>query len=259
LFAPYLFAKDILSQATPSLCPVNAITTSAKSLTGFHLQPNTKQTNAKCAIYTGSVQDRIGPLFDIVRDYQTESPGRERAPGLGYHKSYGKEGDIMNTCPNTVKTDRREKRYQKLCATIERTQRRLDKADKTVSRCIKQLVKLERQRRRLEKARAEAERQTADSLVTAQAAPEPSPAPPIATQVESPPAKRRRRKAPTLSESTDATVNAMLQGASFEEADGKPKAGSPGALFPIGGKRARKARRTEDDFKRDVAALKGDR
>lgn len=52
-----------------------------------------------------------------------------------------------------VKQARREKRYQNLLTTIERTQRRLDKADKTARRLLRSLAKLEQQRRRLEKAR----------------------------------------------------------------------------------------------------------
>jgi hypothetical protein len=50
---------------------------------------------------------------------------------------------------------RREANYQKLCTTIERTQRKLEKADRTVTRCIKLLAKLERQRRRAQKQMAE--------------------------------------------------------------------------------------------------------
>jgi len=52
------------------------------------------------------------------------------------------------------KTDRRELRYQKLCASIERLQRKVDKADRTFQRGTRQLVKLERQRRRAQLALA---------------------------------------------------------------------------------------------------------
>jgi hypothetical protein len=50
---------------------------------------------------------------------------------------------------------RREANYQKLCTTIERTQRKLEKADRTVTRSVKLLTKLERQRRRAQKQMAE--------------------------------------------------------------------------------------------------------
>lgn len=50
---------------------------------------------------------------------------------------------------------RREANYQKLCTTIERTQRKLEKADRTVTRSVKLLTKLERQRRRMQKQMAE--------------------------------------------------------------------------------------------------------
>src|SRR5262245_31584484 len=52
------------------------------------------------------------------------------------------------------KADRRELRYQKLVVTIERTQRKVDKADRIFQRGSRQLVKLERQRQRLLKAMA---------------------------------------------------------------------------------------------------------
>src|SRR5215471_505971 len=60
----------------------------------------------------------------------------------------------------TAKPDRRELRYQKLCASIERWQRKVDKADRIMTRGTRVLIKLERQRRRaqlaLSKPKAEA-------------------------------------------------------------------------------------------------------
>jgi hypothetical protein len=44
---------------------------------------------------------------------------------------------------------RREMRYQNIVASIERCQRKLEKADKTVGRMVRTIAKLERQRKRL--------------------------------------------------------------------------------------------------------------
>jgi hypothetical protein len=55
---------------------------------------------------------------------------------------------------------RQEANYEKLCTTIERTQRRWEKADKAAARLLKKLAALERQRsrarRRLDRVKAEA-------------------------------------------------------------------------------------------------------
>lgn len=48
---------------------------------------------------------------------------------------------------------RREAAYQKLCTTIERTQRKLEKADKVVARSIRLLTQLDRKRRKMERQR----------------------------------------------------------------------------------------------------------
>jgi predicted nucleic acid-binding Zn-ribbon protein len=56
---------------------------------------------------------------------------------------------------------RQEANYEKLCTTIERTQRRWEKADKAAARLLKKVAALERQRsrarRRLDRAKAEAQ------------------------------------------------------------------------------------------------------
>src|SRR5262245_29667605 len=97
---------------------------------------------------------------------------------------------------------RREANYQKLCTKIERTQRKLDKADRTVTRCVKQLTKLERQRRRAEKAKAEAE-----ALLATELTPKPEPKAQHAAPLEPKPKRQRKPK-----------ING----------DAKPEAGSPG-------------------------------
>jgi hypothetical protein len=99
----------------------------------------------------------------------------------------------------------KQARYEKLCTTIERWQRKLDRADRTVHRSVKMLTKLERQRTRVQRAMAAQSRQSADDLVK--------------TQAESIPAATSA-PTPTLSESCDAIVSAMVQGKTFEEADG---------------------------------------
>jgi hypothetical protein len=97
---------------------------------------------------------------------------------------------------------RQEANYEKLCTTIERTQRRWEKTDKAAARLLKKLAALERQRsrarRRLDRAKAEAQ--------AAALHPDPEPA-----------------KQPTLSESCNAIVSGMIQGQSFEESAGIPE------------------------------------
>ena len=83
--------------------------------------------------------------------------------------------------PTATGYTRREARYEKLLTTIERAQRKMEKADRTVTRCVKLLAKLERQRRRMQKAMAQARAAAADELVTT-AAPVPAP-----VQEEAPP------------------------------------------------------------------------
>lgn len=114
-------------------------------------------------------------------------------------------------------TDRRSARYEKLCATIERTQRRFEKHDRLAQRSLKSLAKLERQRVRLKKAMAKAEAQAADALVASTAAP-----PVEATTGElargtdslpapTPKPKRQRKpKAETLGESCNRIVSELL-------------------------------------------------
>jgi hypothetical protein len=87
------------------------------------------------------------------------------------------------------RVERKEKDHRKLCVTIERTQRRLEKADKTLVRCVKMLTKLERQRRRLEKAKDEQSRMLADMMVKEVAAPAPEPDP----ELDGPKRKRKRK------------------------------------------------------------------
>jgi hypothetical protein len=62
-------------------------------------------------------------------------------------------------------TDRRTARYEKLCTTIERTQRRFEKYDRLAKRALKSLATLERQRTRLRKAMAKATTAAADDLI----------------------------------------------------------------------------------------------
>jgi len=56
-------------------------------------------------------------------------------------------------------------RYEKLVVSIERYQRKFEKADKTAKRCLLMLAKLERQRRSAAKRQAAKEREVADDLV----------------------------------------------------------------------------------------------
>lgn len=67
---------------------------------------------------------------------------------------------------------RRQARYEQLCVTIERTQRKFEKADRVVKRSLAALAKLERKRIREQKALKALAATLADALV--------------ATQVESP-------------------------------------------------------------------------
>jgi len=60
---------------------------------------------------------------------------------------------------------RMEARREKLLITIERTQRRFEKADKTARRALKSLATLERTRRRMDKALAKARTEAADDTV----------------------------------------------------------------------------------------------
>jgi hypothetical protein len=62
-------------------------------------------------------------------------------------------------------TDRRTARYEKLCTTIERTQRRFEKYDRLAKRALKSLATLERQRTRMRKAMAKADTTAADDLI----------------------------------------------------------------------------------------------
>jgi chromosome segregation ATPase len=86
---------------------------------------------------------------------------------------------------------RREKRYQKLCASIERLQKKVDKADRTLTRGTRQLIKLERQRVRMQKAMRQ-------------------PPKPIR---QAPPVEA------TLSDSASDICSMMIQGRTFEEAE----------------------------------------
>jgi hypothetical protein len=62
---------------------------------------------------------------------------------------------------------RTEKRHTAVVVTIERWQRRLEKADKTVRRAVLTLTKLERRRRRLQKRIAAEDVAKADAIVLA--------------------------------------------------------------------------------------------
>jgi hypothetical protein len=66
---------------------------------------------------------------------------------------------------------RREAAYEKLCVTIERWQRKLDKADRTVQKSVRTIAKLERQRSRARKAIDGIKAAIANELVTTQAQP----------------------------------------------------------------------------------------
>lgn len=85
-----------------------------------------------------------------------------------------------------------EKRHTAVVVTIERWQRKLEKADKTVRRAVLTLAKLERQRRRLQKRITAEETAKADAVVMAAIPAEPEP------PLEIPPflkrdAKRKRK------------------------------------------------------------------
>jgi hypothetical protein len=64
-----------------------------------------------------------------------------------------------------TRVSRLEARREKLLVTIERTQRRFEKADKMAKRALKTLATLERKRRRMDKAITKAKAEAADDLV----------------------------------------------------------------------------------------------
>ena len=68
--------------------------------------------------------------------------------GTSAHSNGPSQPDIEATLLKR-RNEKREKRYQSTVASIERCQRKLEKADKTVGRMVRTIAKLERQRKRL--------------------------------------------------------------------------------------------------------------
>lgn len=109
----------------------------------------------------GNKPDRYS-LFDIVKIEKKARPGLSRyRPSLGEFLQR-KESTMPKSAPAT---NRRTARYEKLCAMIERRQRKLDRDQRSVERGVKALAKMEQQRRRLRKEIEKRERQAADAIV----------------------------------------------------------------------------------------------
>lgn len=89
---------------------------------------------------------------------------------------------MVTNKPKATPHERQVARYEKLCVTIERWQRRLDKADRTVQRAVRMITKLERQRKRAKAKLDGAEVAAANSAVES-----------VAVPVVTPKPKRKRR------------------------------------------------------------------
>ena len=160
--------------------------------------------------------------------------------GTSAHSNGPSQPDVEATLLKR-RNEKREKKYASTVASIERAQRKLDKADKTVGRMVRLIAKLERQRRRLANFIA---------LMYADQ---------VAAVDESTVATERKAKTKAEEEKLGAAPRVELTESAKRIAKAKKRAEGPSdvpmlsAILPAIGKPKRK-RRDADDFRKDMAA-----